>query len=135
MKTGGTSLEAKDALRLRVLRAVEADPGLSQRQLANNLGVSLGATNYALRALVGQGLVKADRVVRADRKAGYLYVLTPSGLSAKARLARAFLARKREEHAALRREIELLSREAAEVGETRIGTQAEEMQDEAGRQQ
>jgi EPS-associated MarR family transcriptional regulator len=116
MKTGGTSLEAKDALRLRVLRAVEADPGLSQRQLANNLGVSLGATNYALRALVGQGLVKADRFARADRKAGYLYVLTPSGLSAKARLARAFLARKRKEHAALRREIELLSREAQQAG-------------------
>ena len=115
MKTGGTSLEAKDALRLRVLRAVEADPGLSQRQLANDLGVSLGATNYALKALVGQGLVKADRFARADRKAGYLYVLTPSGLSAKARLARAFLARKREEHAALRREIELLSREAQQA--------------------
>ena len=115
MKTGGTSLEAKDALRLRVLRAVEADPGLSQRQLANDLGVSLGATNYALKALIGQGLVKADRFARADRKAGYLYVLTPSGLSAKARLARAFLARKREEYAALRREIELLSREAQQA--------------------
>ena len=115
MKTGGTSLEAKDALRLRVLRAVEADPGLSQRQLANDLGVSLGATNFALKALVGQGLVKADRFARADRKAGYLYVLTPSGLSAKARLARAVLARKREEYAALRREIELLSREAQQA--------------------
>jgi EPS-associated MarR family transcriptional regulator len=116
MKTGGTSLEAKDALRLRVLRAVEADPGLSQRQLANDLGVSLGATNYALKALVGQGLVKADRFARANRKAGYLYVLTPIGLAAKARLARAFLARKREEYAALRREIELLSREADHAG-------------------
>ena len=133
MENRGTSSGAQDALKLRVMRAVQANPGLSQRELARDLGVSLGATNYALKALIGQGLVKADNFVRADRKAGYLYVLTPAGMRTKARLARDFLERKREEHAALRREIELLSREAAEAGETGSDTQGEEMQDEAGR--
>ena len=135
MEKGGTSSGAQDALKLRVMRAVQANPGLSQRELARDLGVSLGATNYALKALIGQGLVKADSFVRADKKAGYLYVLTPDGLKNKARLARDFLERKREEHAALRREIELLSQEAAEAGETRSGTQDEKAQDEAGRRQ
>ena len=134
MERGGSSSGAQDALKLRVMRAVQANPGLSQRELARDLGVSLGATNYALKALIGQGLVKADNFVRADRKAGYLYVLTPAGLKTKARLARDFLERKREEHAALRREIELLSREAAEAGETGGDTQSKKAQDEAGRQ-
>ena len=135
MKGGGTSSEGQDALKLRVMRAVQANPGLSQRELARDLGVSLGATNYALKALIGQGLVKADNFVRADKKAGYLYVLTPDGLKTKARLARDFLERKREEHAALRREIELLSREAAEADETGGDAQSEKAQDAAGRQQ
>ena len=135
MENGGTSSGAQDALKLRVMRAVQANPGLSQRELARDLGVSLGATNYALKALIGQGLVKADNFVRADRKAGYLYVLTPAGMRTKARLARDFLERKREEHAALRREIELLSQEAAEAGETGGDTQSEQAQDEAGRRQ
>lgn len=134
MERGGTSSGAQDALKLRVMRAVQANPGLSQRELARDLGVSLGATNYALKALIGQGLVKADNFVRADKKVGYLYVLTPDGLKTKARLARDFLERKREEHAALRREIELLSREAAEAGEKGGDTQSERAQDEAGRQ-
>jgi len=135
MEKGGTSSGAQDALKLRVMRAVQANPGLSQRELARDLGVSLGATNYALKALIGQGLVKADNFVRADRKAGYLYVLTPDGLKTKARLARDFLERKREEHAALRREIELLSQEAAEAGETPGDTQSKKAHDEAGRRQ
>ena len=135
MKGGGTSSGAQDALKLRVMRAVQANPGLSQRELARDLGVSLGATNYALKALIGQGLVKADNFVRANKKVGYLYVLTPAGLKTKARLARDFLERKREEHAALRREIELLSREAAEAGETGGDTQSKKAQDETGRRQ
>ena len=135
MEKGGTSSGAQDALKLRVMRAVQANPGLSQRELARDLGVSLGATNYVLKALIGQGLVKADNFVRADKKAGYLYVLTPAGLKTKARLARNFLERKREEHAALRRELELLSQEAAEADETGGDVQSEKAQDEAGRRQ
>ena len=135
MERGGTSSGAQDALKLRVMRAVQANPGLSQRELARDLGVSLGATNYALKALIGQGLVKADNFVRANKKVGYLYVLTPAGMRTKARLARDFLERKREEHAALRREIELLSQEAAEADETGGDAQSEKAQDEAGRRQ
>ena len=99
MKGGGSSSGAQDALKLRVMRAVQANPGLSQRELARDPDVSLGATNYALKALIGQGLVKTDNFVRANKKAGYLYVLTPAGLKTKARLARDFLERKRDEHA------------------------------------
>ena len=78
--------------------------------------------------------MKADNFVRANKKDGYLYVLTSDGLKTKARLARDFLERKREEHAALRREIELLSQKAAEAGETGGDTQSKKAQDEAGRQ-
>lgn len=134
MESGGTSSGVQDALKLRVMRAVQANPGLSQRELARDLGVSLGATNYALKALIAQGLVKADNFVRANKKAGYLYVLTAAGLTTKARLARDFLERKREEYAALRREIELLSREAGEAGKGG-NVQSDKAQGEAGRQQ
>ena len=68
---------ARDELRLRVLRALEANPELSQRQLAAKLGVSLGGVNYALKALVERGFVKADNFRKSDNKVAYLYVLTP----------------------------------------------------------
>ena len=74
------AIGARDELRLRVLRALEANPKLSQRQLAVELGVSLGGVNYALRALIGRGFVKDGNFVRSDKKAAYLYTLTPSGL-------------------------------------------------------
>ena len=102
---------AKDELRLRVLRALEANPELSQRQLAADLGVSLGGVNYALRALVERGFVKADNFRKSGNKVAYLYVLTPQGVAEKASLATAFLGRKLEEYEVLRQEIEALKRE------------------------
>ena len=105
------AIGARDELRLRVLRALEADPKLSQRQLAVELGVSLGGVNYALRALIGRGFVKAGNFVRSDKKAAYLYTLTPSGLAEKSALAAAFLSRKLEEYDLLTREIEDLKKE------------------------
>ena len=81
------STGARDELRLRVLRALEANPELSQRQLAAELGVSLGGVNYALKALVERGFVKAGNFRKSGAKAAYLYVLTPKGIAEKSLLS------------------------------------------------
>ena len=110
----GPETSARDELRLRVLRALEANPELSQRQLAAELGVSLGGVNYALKAPGGRGFVKAANFRKSGNKVAYLYVLTPKGVAEKASLATAFLGRKLEEYEVLRQEIEALR---GEVGE------------------
>ena len=102
---------SRDELRLRVLRALEANPELSQRQLAAELGVSLGGVNYALKALVERGFVKAGNFRKSGNKVAYLYILTPQGVAEKASLATAFLGRKLEEYEVLRQEIEALKGE------------------------
>ena len=117
--TDDTGGGAKAELRLRVLRALEANPELSQRQLAAELGVSLGGVNYALKALIERGCVKADNFRKSGRKVAYLYVLTPKGIAEKASLATAFLGRKLEEYEMLRQEIEALK------GEVGSGTLAD----------
>ena len=106
LNTGG-----RDELRLRVLRALEANPELSQRKLAAELGVSLGGVNFALKALVERGFVKAANFRKSGNKVSYLYVLTPQGVAEKASLATAFLGRKLEEYEVLRQEIEALKGE------------------------
>jgi MarR family transcriptional regulator, temperature-dependent positive regulator of motility len=110
-KTQATVAGARDELRLRVLRALEANPELSQRQLAAELGVSLGGVNYALKALMERGFVKADNFRKSGRKVAYLYVLTPKGVAEKTSLAAAFLVRKLEEYEVLKQEIEALKGE------------------------
>ena len=115
------STGARDELRLRVLRALEAKPELSQRQLAAELGVSLGGVNYALKALIERGFVKADNFKKSGSKVAYLYVLTPRGIAEKSSLATAFLGRKLEEYEVLRQEIESLK---GEVGSGDSGTGA-----------
>ena len=114
----GPETGARDELRLRVLRALEANPELSQRQLAAELGVSLGGVNYALKALIERGFVKADNFRKSGNKVAYLYVLTPRGAVEKASLATAFLGRKLEEYEVLRREIEALR---GEIGSDESG--------------
>ena len=116
------STGARDELRLRVLRALEANPELSQRQLAAELGVSLGGVNYALKALIERGFVKADNFRKSGTKVAYLYVLTPKGIAEKSALANAFLGRKLEEYEVLRQEIESLK---GEVGSDESGKGAE----------
>ena len=102
---------ARDEIRFRVLRALEANPQLSQRQLAAELDVSLGGVNYALKALVERGFVKAGNFRKSGNKVAYLYVLTPQGVAEKASLATAFLGRKLEEYEVLKQEIEALKGE------------------------
>ncbi|MDC3316400.1 MarR family EPS-associated transcriptional regulator [bacterium] len=112
---------ARDELRLRVLRALEANPELSQRRLAAELGVSLGGVNYAVKALMERGFVKAGNFRKSGKKMAYLYVLTPKGVVEKTSLAAAFLGRKLDEYEVLKQEIEALK---GEVGSDDSGTGA-----------
>ncbi len=97
---------------LKVLRLLEADPGLSQRDLSQALGISLGKTNYCMRALLDKGLIKMQNFRNSENKLGYAYLLTPAGIAAKTDLTRRFLKIKVREYEILRREIEELKREA-----------------------
>ena len=117
-----SSTGARDELRLKVLRALEANPELSQRQLAVALGVSLGGVNFALKALMVRGFVKVDNFRKSGRKVGYLYVLTPAGIVEKTSLALEFLDRKLEEYEVLKQEIEALK---GELGSRDSGKEAE----------
>jgi len=108
------SVSARQEIRLKVLRALEENPELSQRQLAVKLGVSLGGVNYAVKALVERGFVKVNNFSRSDNKVGYLYVLTPSGIAEKAFIAAALLGRKLKEYEVLMSEIDALQSEAAQ---------------------
>jgi EPS-associated MarR family transcriptional regulator len=96
----------------RILRELERDPQVSQRRLAEELGVSVGKVNYCLKALMDRGLVKADNFRNSTNKRAYLYVLTPKGISEKSRSTIRFLHRKTEEYEALKKEISRLKREA-----------------------
>ena len=98
----------REAAHYRVLRLIEEQPEVSQRELARALGVSLGKTHYLLKALLDKGLVKAQNFRRADNKLAYLYVLTPSGARQKVQLTRSFLARKELEFVSLREQIAAL---------------------------
>ena len=98
----------REQLRLAVMRVIEANPEMSQREIARELGVSLGGVNYAMKALVERGLVKAKNFGRSNKKLGYIYVLTPAGIKQKTELASTFLSRKLEEYEVLREEIEAL---------------------------
>ena len=100
-----------EAARLAVLRLLEQRPEMSQRELSEALGLSLGKAHYVLHSLLDRGLVKAGNFRRSDRKMAYAYVLTPSGLREKLRLTRAFLARKEAEFEQLRHTITALRRE------------------------
>ena len=101
----------REAAHYRVLRLIEEQPEVSQRELARALGVSLGKTHYLLKALLDKGLVKADNFRRSDNKLAYAYLLTPSGITAKLELTRAFLRLKEGEYRAAHEEIERLRRE------------------------
>lgn len=104
------SAQREDA-RYRVLKLLAENPEMSQRELADAVGVSVGSVNFLLRALVEKGLVKLGNFSTASDKRRYAYVLTPNGLSEKAKLTRGFLKRKMEEYEALTAEIEALKAE------------------------
>lgn len=95
----------------RVLRLLQENPEMSQRELAEAVGVSVGGIHYVLNALIDKGLVKLGNFTAAEDKRRYSYVLTPKGIARKATLTRAFLVRKMEEYQALKEELEALNSE------------------------
>jgi EPS-associated MarR family transcriptional regulator len=103
-----------EAARLAVLRLLQERPDLSQRELSETLGLSLGKTHYVLHSLLDRGLVKAGNFRRSSNKTAYAYVLTPRGLREKLRLTRAFLHRKEAEFEQLQRTIAALKDELVE---------------------
>lgn len=102
---------AQQEAHLKVMRAIEANPTISQRELAKELGISLGKTNYCLKALLEKGWIKAMNFKNSNNKVAYSYLLTPKGADQKAKLAVSFLNRKRVEFEILEREIKQLSDE------------------------
>lgn len=99
-----------------LLKTLEENPGLSQRDLAKRLGISLGKVNFCLNALVAKGSLKINNFRNSDNKLAYAYLLTPQGIESKARMTVAFLKYKVQEYERLKREIEELQREAEQTG-------------------
>lgn len=102
-----------DEYRYKILKLLEANPELSQRELAKNLGVSLGKANFCLNALIEKGLLKASNFRNSQNKLAYMYLLTPTGMEEKAKITLRFLQSKMQEYEALRIEIDDLARDAA----------------------
>ena len=100
-----------DGSHLAVLRLIGSKPEVSQREVASSLGMSLGKANYCLKALMAKGFVKVENYRNSTNKLAYFYLLTPSGIAAKAELTQKFLARKVREYEELRAEIEQLKQE------------------------
>jgi EPS-associated MarR family transcriptional regulator len=97
----------------RVLRLLQANPDITQREIAQQLGMSTSGLNYCLKALIDKGLVKVHNFSQSKNKFGYIYVLTPQGMAQKALLTGRFLQRKLQEYERLQEEISQLQAEAA----------------------
>lgn len=95
----------------RVMRILQENSDLTQRELAEKLGVSVGGLNYCLKALIGKGLVKMQNFQNSKNKFKYIYLLTPQGIAEKGVLASRFLDRKMLEYESLKAEIESLRRQ------------------------
>ena len=90
---------------LNVMRKIGKNPNLTQRDLADQLGFSLGKLNYCLKELKIKGFVKMNNFKKSKNKMKYIYVLTPGGISAKTKLTINFMKRKMQEYDELRKEI------------------------------
>jgi EPS-associated MarR family transcriptional regulator len=95
----------------KLFKALETTPDHSQRQLAEELGFSLGKLNYCLKALIDKGLVKAENFRQAKNKRRYIYKLTPAGLKEKAAVTLRFLKQKRKEYEKIKKELKELEKE------------------------
>ena len=98
-------------LEYRALKILEQRPDMTQRELAEALGVSLGKTHYLVKSLIDVGWVKLDNFQRSDNKWGYAYLLTPKGIVEKAAITARFLVRKKQEFNNLQLEIQQLQEE------------------------
>jgi EPS-associated MarR family transcriptional regulator len=96
---------------LLVLREIDANPKLTQRELSSRLGLSLGKINFLMKAMIEKGLIKAENFKNSNNKIYYLYFLTPMGIEEKAKTTYRFLKRKMEEYEKLEAEIKQLQKE------------------------
>ena len=96
----------------RILRLLQDNPDVTQREIAEKLGISTSGLNYCLNALIDKGWVKVHNFSQSKNKFGYIYVLTPQGISEKAVLTSRFLKRKLAEYESLKTEINALRAEA-----------------------
>jgi EPS-associated MarR family transcriptional regulator len=101
-----------DEYRYKILKLVEIKPEISQRELAKNLGISLGKTNFCLKALIEKGLLKATNFRNSQNKLAYMYLLTPNGVEEKSKITVRFLKAKIQEYELLQAEINRLIQEA-----------------------
>ena len=106
-------------IRLDLLRKLESNPQFTQRELAREMGVSLGKVNYCMKKLTEKGLLKLSNFSRNPNKMGYAYLLTPSGIEEKSRLTFSFLKRKIVEYEVLKKEINALKLESEEMANKR----------------
>jgi EPS-associated MarR family transcriptional regulator len=100
-----------EELHYKILKILQENPELSQREIAGVMGLSLGKVNFCMKALVEKGWVKVRNFKNSKNKIAYLYNLTPTGIEGKARLTINFLYRKMKEYDELKQEIEILQRE------------------------
>jgi len=99
----------KEEIYFRILRAVELNPDITQPLLAKQLGISLGKTNYLIKALVEKGLIKIGNFRRCEKKLNKIvYLLTAEGLKNRMQLTRNYIARKEKEYEAIKNELESL---------------------------
>ena len=96
----------KEENQFAVLRKIGSNPNISQRQIADELGFSLGKLNYCIKALKKKGLIKIKNFKRSEKKMGYLYLLTPKGLTSKTVLTINFMKKKMKEYDELKNELE-----------------------------
>ena len=102
-----------DEYRYKILKKLEAEPEVSQRELARELGISLGKVNFCLNALIEKGLVKANNFRQSENKRDYIYLLTPSVVEEKARITVQFLKYKLAEYETIKAEIQQLQHDVA----------------------
>lgn len=107
----GQRSKVQEDVRFRVLRLLHDNPELSQRDLAEAVGISNGSAHYLLSALLDKGLIKLGNFTAAQDKRRYAYILTPKGMAEKAAITKRFLERKIQEYDALKAEIETLKDE------------------------
>jgi EPS-associated MarR family transcriptional regulator len=107
-----------DEIHYQILKAIEDNPSMSQRELAAHLGVSLGKANYCLKELVKMGWIKAGKFTSNPDKRVYAYLLTPSGVTEKARVTLRFLQQKMDEYEQIKQEIARLKSEVEQVEAT-----------------
>ena len=106
-----TGTSARETLDFELLYLIEKEPGLSQREIAERLGISLGKVNYCLKALARKGAIKLGNFRASKNKLRYAYVLTPKGIRHRMGMTQRFLQGKLREYERLKAQIESLERE------------------------